>query len=40
MIEMLYLYQLIQSPIRTMARRAMCLGLSRVSHGKHKCSGQ
>jgi hypothetical protein len=37
MIEMLYLYQLAQSPVRALARRLMCIGLNRVSHGKHKC---
>ena len=40
MIEMLYLSQLAQSPVRAMARRLMCLSLSRVSHGKHKCPEQ
>jgi len=40
MIEMLYLYQLARSPLRAMARRLICRGLSRVSPGRHHCPDQ
>jgi len=37
MIEMLFIYQLVRNPVRTIARRWWCRGLYRASRGKRRC---
>jgi hypothetical protein len=37
MIEMLFIYQLVRSPVQAIARRWWCLSLYRASRGKRRC---